>query len=983
MRLHHSINFRLFITSLFIGFFLFFLTSGIYAQTKRGKDGNYAYEYVENDPLKTRIYTLDNGLKVYLSKNADEPRILTLVPVRVGSKEDPRDNTGLAHYLEHMVFKGTSKIGTNDWATEQKLLKQISDLYEAHKKTDVPGEKLRIYKQIDSLSYVASTFAISNEYDKMISSLGAKSTNAYTSSDETVYINDIPANELERWLMVEAERFSQLVLRLFHTELETVYEEFNMGQDRDGTKVYQAMLKALFPKHPYNISTIGLGEHLKNPSMEAIHRFFDTYYVPNNMAVCLAGDLDYGTTIALVDKYLGKLPSRNFTRPIAPREDEMTQPVETTVLGKEAESVSIAFRLDGANSNDAFMLKLMDGIFQNGQAGILDINLIQQQKILNGGAYQNDMNDYSMYVVNGVPREGQTLEEVRDLLMQQIDILKKGKFDDDLITAVIKNFKLNELKRAESNWGRASYFVNSFITGQKWESIVNELSRLEKVTKADVVKFVNDRFKNNYAIIYKRNGEEPNVLKMEKPPISQVELNRDKQSEFFRNYEKTPAGRLEPVFVNYKEAIKKTKLKNGIEVNYIKNVLNPTFDMYYVLDMGTNHNKKLGLAIKYLPYLGTDKYTAEQLQKEFYKLGVSFDIFSSADRVYVSLSGLEESFEAGLKLFEHVLANIKPDQEALDNMIDGVLKERNDGKKNKNVIFGQALVNYGIYGANSEFTNVLSEQALKQLTGKELTDLLKQLSTYKHYVFYYGQMEQKNLSKLLAKYHKTPSKLKNYPTPVEFTEQPTTKGKVYFVNYNMVQAQISMLAKDEKFNKNLAPVSSVFGEYFGGGLSSIVFQEIREARALAYSAYSYFSSPAKPDKSHYVRAFMGVQADKMAEAVDAMRQLLTEMPKAAKQFEGARASVLKQIETERTTKTDIFFSYLRAKDRGLDYDLNQDVYAKAPSVTLNDMEQFFNQHIKGKNYTYLVIGDKTKLNMDYLKSLGEFKELTLEEIFGY
>lgn len=961
----------------------FIFANSAQAQTKRGKDGKYVYEYVENDPMQTRIYTLDNGLKVYLSVNKDEPRIQTLIPVRAGSKEDPRDNTGLAHYLEHMVFKGTDEISTSNWEVEQKLIQQISDLYEAHKKATDPAVKLNIYRQIDSISYIASTYAIPNEYDKMITSIGAKYTNAYTSTDETVYINDIPANELDRWLMLESERFSQLVLRLFHTELEAVYEEFNMGQDRDGTKVYQAMLSSLFPTHPYNVSTIGLGEHLKNPSMEAIHQFFDTYYVPNNMAVCLSGDLDYAATIAMVDKYMGKLPMRKFDRPTTPREADMTTPVEKTVLGKEAESISIAYRFDGAASNDAMMLKLMDGIFQNGQAGLMDINLIQKQKILKGGTYQSAMNDYTMYVINAMPRQGQSLEELRTLLTEQVDLLKSGAFDESLLTAVIKNFKLNELKKAESNWGRASTFVDAFITGRKYEDYVNEISRLEKITKADIVKFVNERFKNNYAVIYKRNGEDANVLKMEKPPITQVELNRENQSAFFNKFEGTPAGRLQPVFVNYKEAIKTTKLKNGITVNYINNTINPTFSMYYVLDMGSNNNKKMALAIQYLPYLGTNKYSAEQLQKEFYKLGVSFDIFSSAERVYVSLSGLEESFEPALKLFEHVLANVQPDDEALNNMVDGILKERLDNKKNKNVIFRNALGSYGVYGPQSEFTNILSEEELKQIKGKNLTDILKQITTYKHYVFYYGQKDLKTTAKLLDKYHKAPAKLKSYPTPVVFQEQPTNKDKVYFVNYDMVQAQITMLSKDELFNKELAPYASVFNEYFGAGLSSIVFQEIREARALAYAASSYFSSPAKPDKSHYSRAFMAVQADKMKDAVDAMRELLNEMPKAEKQFTGSCISVQKQLETERTTKTDIFFSYLRAKDRGLDYDQNKDVYEKAKTMTLNDMEQFFDKHIKGKQYIFLVMGDKTKLNMDYLKSLGEFKELTLEEIFGY
>ncbi|HNL07756.1 MAG TPA: insulinase family protein, partial [Chitinophagales bacterium] len=222
------------------------------AQNQTATEGKYSYEYALNDPTKTRIYTLDNGLKVYLAINKDAPRIQTSIAVRTGSKNDPRDNTGLAHYLEHMLFKGTSRIATKDWDKEKALLQQISDLYEQHKATPDPAQKQRIYQQIDSLSLSASQYAIPNEYDKMISSLGAKGTNAYTSTDETVYINDIPSTGVEKWLMVESERFQELVLRLFHTELEAVYEEYNMGQDNVRRKMYQATLEALFPTHPYN-----------------------------------------------------------------------------------------------------------------------------------------------------------------------------------------------------------------------------------------------------------------------------------------------------------------------------------------------------------------------------------------------------------------------------------------------------------------------------------------------------------------------------------------------------------------------------------------------------------------------------------------------------------------------------------------------------------------------------------------------------------
>ncbi|HNI44883.1 MAG TPA: pitrilysin family protein, partial [Chitinophagales bacterium] len=365
------------------------------AQNQTATEGKYSYEYALNDPTKTRIYTLDNGLKVYLAINKDAPRIQTSIAVRTGSKNDPRDNTGLAHYLEHMLFKGTSRIATKDWDKEKALLQQISDLYEQHKATPDPAQKQRIYQQIDSLSLSASQYAIPNEYDKMISSLGAKGTNAYTSTDETVYINDIPSTGVEKWLMVESERFQELVLRLFHTELEAVYEEYNMGQDNVRRKMYQATLEALFPTHPYNVSTIGLGEHLKNPSMEAIHNYFSTYYVPNNIAICMAGDLDYAQTIAMIDKYFSSWKPKTVKKNVVPQEAPMHKALTKEVLTKDPEFLNIVYRFPTTPENE-LMLKLVDGILQNGQAGLIDLNLLQEQKVLDAATYIMEMSDYTL-----------------------------------------------------------------------------------------------------------------------------------------------------------------------------------------------------------------------------------------------------------------------------------------------------------------------------------------------------------------------------------------------------------------------------------------------------------------------------------------------------------------------------------------------------------------------------------------------------------
>ena len=271
-----------------------------------------AFREIPGDPLNTKIHQLRNGLTLFLSVNKREPRIFTNIVVRAGSKQDPADTTGLAHYMEHMLFKGTSRIGALDWERESAYLEQISELYEQHRATTDAEARRRIYQQIDELSFEAAKLVAPNEYDRLLGAIGAKDTNAYTSVDQTVYLNDIPANELARWMELESERFRMMALRLFHTELETVYEEFNISQDQDTRKVNKLIREALFPNHPYGTqTTIGTAEHLRNPSQQKIQAFFRTYYVPNNMAIVLSGDFDPEEAVALAERHFGfSKPSR-------------------------------------------------------------------------------------------------------------------------------------------------------------------------------------------------------------------------------------------------------------------------------------------------------------------------------------------------------------------------------------------------------------------------------------------------------------------------------------------------------------------------------------------------------------------------------------------------------------------------------------------------------------------------------------------------
>ena len=609
----------------------------------------YSYETVPNDPLKARIYTLDNGLKVYLTVNKETPRIQTFIAVRVGGKNDPAETTGLAHYFEHLMFKGTDKFGTKDYATEKPLLDAIEQQFEIYRKTTDEAERKAIYHTIDSLSYEASKYAIPNEYDKLMAAIGSTGSNAYTWYDQTVYQEDIPSNQIENWAKIQADRFENNVIRGFHTELEAVYEEKNMSLTRDNSKVQEAIFSSLFPKHPYGTQTVlGTQENLKNPSITNIKNYYKQWYVPNNMAICMSGDLDPDATIALIDKYFGGLkPNPELPKLDLPKEAPITQPVEKEVLGPDAESVALAWRFPGVSDKDFEILQVVSQVLYNGKAGLIDLDLNQQQKVLNSYGYPMGLADYSALLLGGLPKQGQTLEEVKDLLLSEIKKLRAGEFDEKMLEANINNFKLGELQNMESNEGRADMFVNSFINGTDWKNEVTAIDRMAKLTKEDIVAFANKYLKeDNYAVIYKKQGKDPNEKKMTKPEITPIITNRDVASPFLVEVQESAVKPIEPVFLDYQKDMSQLKAKSDIPILYKQNVANDLFQLIYVFDMGNNHDKALGTAFDYLEYLGTSDMTPEELKSEFYRLACTFYVSPGNERTYVVLSGLNENMPA-------------------------------------------------------------------------------------------------------------------------------------------------------------------------------------------------------------------------------------------------------------------------------------------------------------------------------------------------
>ena len=945
----------------------------------------YKYETVKGDLTETRLYTLDNGLTVYLSVNNEEPRIQTYIAVRTGSKNDPAETTGLAHYLEHLMFKGTTQFGTTDYEAEKPYLDDIEARYEVYRTLTDPEERRAAYHGIDSVSQLAAQYFIPNEYDKLMSTIGAESTNAYTSNDVTCYVEDIPSNEVENWAKIQADRFQNMVIRGFHTELEAVYEEYNMGIAQDSRKLWEALNAMLFPTHPYGTqTTIGTQQHLQNPSITNIKNYFNKWYRPNNVAICMAGDFNPDEVIAIIDKYFGSWqPGDDVTQPEFPALAPITQPRDTSVYGLEAENIWMGWRFDRANSLQIDTLNVIGEMLSNGTAGLIDLDINQQMAMLYAFAGVQSLRDHSCFIMGGSPRPGQTLEEAKDIMLAEIEKLKNGDFSDDLLPSVINNAKLDYYNSLESNMARANMYVDTYINEVPWAQEVGRLDRISNITKDQIVAFVNRHFNNNYVVVYKRQGVDENLKKIDKPAITPIPSNRDYMSDFVKEVQETEVEPIQPRFVDFQKDLTFGTTEANLPYIYVKNKENGRFILSFRYDFGKESDLRYELASDYLEYLGTDQLSNEEIQQQFYKLACNYHISVGSRTITVTLSGLGENMPEALALMENVMENAQPDPMVAEMCIQMLEKARLDAKTNQNSNFS-ALFQYGIYGAYNPQLNQLSIDEMRQLDPQELLDLLKNLKNYKHTVLYYGPMTAEEMAATVTANHKTVAELQDVPAGKHYEMQSTPENEILLAPYDAKNIHLRMIHNEQRpWNADEAAVIALFNEYYGGGMNTIVFQEMREARGLAYNAFAAYIEPSYLDQPEFFFTHIITQNDKMMDAVGHFLEILNEMPESEQAFGIAKEALTKRLASQRTTKYGLINAWLNAQNLGVDYDINEKIYNTLPNVTMQDIAEFEKDQMANKPYRYVILGNEKELDMKSLEKMGTIKRMSTEEIFGY
>ena len=942
------------------------------------------YDSVKDDPMHTMICELDNGLKVYMTVNKDEPRIQTFIAVKVGGKNDPADNTGLAHYLEHMMFKGSEHFGTSDYEAEKPMLAAVDSLFEVYRTKTDPAERAAIYHQIDSISYEASKIAIPNEYDKLMSIIGSEGSNAFTSNDVTCYTEEIPANQIENWAKIEADRFKNCVFRGFHTELEAVYEEKNMGLVDDEEKALDALDSMLFRHHPYGTQTvIGTQDHLKNPSLRTIRSHKDTYYVPNNVAICLSGDFDPDKMVSIIKKYFGDwqpnpdLPAFSFT----PEEDP-SEPMVKDVLGEDAEFMMMGWRTPGDKTTESEIAEVAGSLLFNGMAGLIDLNVNQRQRVLQSYVFPYGRVDYGTFILVGMPKAGQSLTEVKDILLAEVEKLSTGEFSDTLLQSVLNNKRLERMKALESNRSRAMEYVNAFISDTPWKVYAGKDSRLAALTKEDVVAWAKQYLtEDKLAVVYKHIGKDLSIKKIEAPKITPIVTNRDMRSDFIQEIAATEVQPIEPVFLDYSKDMSAGQLK-GLPFLYKKNVKNQIASVTYRFDRGTADDPALSLAADYIQYLGTDKKPAEEIASEMYALACNFSIRVGSNATTLRVSGLSENIPQAVTELEDLIRNAVGDEDILSTLKDDMLKERADNKLNMQAC-NAALRRWVMYGADYVKRSTLSNEALAALQSEDLLAKARDLMECSHRILYYGPQSENEAREMIAGVHY----IADQPRPLESLHPvavQTPEAAVFIAPYKSRQFNYMQYScRGEKLDVDSDTGIALFNEYFGGGMNAIVFQEMRESRALAYSAGAWLGEPSSKEDHYTFRAMIGSQNDKLQTAVEAFDGIINQMPQAEANLEIARGAIEARLRTERHNGESVLYQYINDEELGVTENRDKRIFSQIGTMTMEDLVAVQEKWIKDRTYVFALTGDPADMDLGFLKTLGPVKVLPLEEIFGY
>ena len=941
----------------------------------------YSFAQETSSPVSTEVkeFILDNGLTVWLNEDHNQPKVFGAIVVKAGSKDSP--NTGIAHYFEHIMFKGTEKIGTVDYAAEKVFLDQIADKYDMLATIKSEMRRGEIQQEINDLSILAADYVIPNEFDKLISKYGGTNLNAGTSYDYTIYHNNFSPQYIAQWAEINSERFISPVFRMFQTELETVYEEKNR---RDDMMFNQAMEKAFeiyFHPHPYAYPIIGSAENLKNPSLSEMRKFFEKYYIASNMGILLSGDFDTESALSVIKKAFSRIPKGE-----KPERFAMTIP---PFHGREKYSVKIpiplmnvmamGFRGVPANHPDQAALNIAIAILNNSSGtGFLD-QLMVQRKLMGAMAGGETLNDAGMLGFIIIPRLViQTYKAAERLVWREIDRVRNGDFSEEMFESLKQEQLRRIITELEDIDSRSQIMIRLFTQGKTWNDYVKELQRTDTLTKADVVNIANKYLNNNYLLIRKKTGKymKEYLPKPDFAPI--VPKHTNATSKYARKLEKLPVQEVKIRFLDFENDAQTIALAPKATLYVTNNPVNTIFTLKIVYAIGTLEKPMIKMLAGYLSLLGTDKYTFNEYRTKLQRLGSLMHFDSDPNHFIISISGFDKYFEETVAIISEFLQNAKEDRKKLKTIVDDAKVGEKAFFKSSNDI-AEALFEYVQYGTKSSYLTKPSIRDLKKSKGRDLLDLFADIQKVKCNFHYCGKLDTAFISEKIKQYIPLENITVDSNIPVYRELISYDKSLVFFYDMRDVSQNILysyQVGMPLPYLDDRA-AARLFSEYFGGGMSSLIFQEIREFRSYAYqtSGGIQLTPYCHADKPSPFITYLSTQSDKTIDALTVLESLIQRMPAHPEKIGPIIQSVINQTNNEYPPFRDISFKIARYKQAGHDEDPNRLLLQKIKDMNIDDVVKFHENHIKNKSLVYVIVGDSQKINMSKLSSFGDVIKL--------
>lgn len=935
-------------------------------------------------------YKLDNGLTVILDSNEQDRHVYGSIVVNVGSVDEELNATGMAHYLEHMLFKGTEELGTIDWEKEQVHYNNILALYDELQEANTEEEVKTINKKINDETIKQSQYIITNEFSAAIQQMGGKGLNASTSFERTNYYNSFPSNQIEKWLSIYSHRFSNPVFRLFQTELETVYEEKNRSSDNLFIDYAYKVEEIIHGEgNPYARPIIGETNHLKKPWMSAMVKFYDKWYVPNNMALILSGKFDADKVKPLIEKYFGHfekkvLPKRTIKQVQVPSK-KIKEKVALTpyLLGTKSFIVPLDLGFE-----ESVTIELIGNLLSNSfETGFLD-KLRIDGDVISASAYFSESRVAKRLDIQYVPKfdinqfRQESLGFTEKMIDTALEKIKSGDFGEhdmeSVKTSLIQRFE----QYMSTPSGRVALYTRLYVLGKNLDYINDYIKALENIDKNFLTKTAKTFLNDKHISIHGEIGKKKKKEEIEKPDLEPVKFTSNSRSPYLEGWMKSDEDS-HPYSIFDPKEINVSSFQDKVDLHYLENKTNDLFSLIIRFDAGRLKYPKLNYATSLLNNAGVlGQYTSDELRKEFGNLSVAYFFGSTENHTYVVMEGYDKELAKACQLLSRLMLIPDITEKSLDGIIGRELNQRSVEERSIATI-QNALVSNMIYGEKSVYIDRPSDSEVISLAPSKLSGIFNEATTHEATIYYYGKLGEESLKNVLKKNLAFGSNRIKGLALERKNLRKYDENTIFVVNEPKAsQAHIYLFVESDQVSLDDVPKIQAFNQYFSGGFNGLILKEIRENRALAYTASANLEIPIKRDWSSLVLGYIGTQADKTAETVEVLVNLINSMPEYPERIEGVRNFLINGSEVGFENRGNYLLTSENWKEMGYagnPLTKNLSIYKK---LSFDDVKEIYEKMIKGKKYSIGIVGKTNDMDIDAIKKMGKVVKLNKNKLFS-